>query len=173
MIGFIDTLYTPLGTVGRYRAITDVHFTVHRYTHTLRFSVFTSHILVTDFNTGTTAVSLNHTLEISLYCSTLQIFLFASQLNSLNSFIICNCELRNSQSNFLLPSSYPGRLASRNSADSNDLFRPIYNPSARTTQKTSSLLLRRRVHRRLFGCCLRIRCRGNVFTEQLLSNEHL
>jgi hypothetical protein len=36
----------------------------------------------------------------------------------------------------LLPSSYPGRLASRNSTESNDLLFPFYNPSARTMQKT-------------------------------------
>jgi hypothetical protein len=36
----------------------------------------------------------------------------------------------------LLPSSYLGRLASRNSTDSSDPLCPFYNPSARTAQKT-------------------------------------
>jgi hypothetical protein len=47
-------------------------------------------------------------------------------------------------------------------------------------QKTqASLLLGRRIHsavaqqRKLLDCCLRIRCRGNVFTESLPSNERL
>jgi hypothetical protein len=35
----------------------------------------------------------------------------------------------------LLPSSYPGRLASRNSTDSNDLLCPFYKSSALTKQK--------------------------------------
>jgi hypothetical protein len=39
----------------------------------------------------------------------------------------------------LLPISYPGRLASRNSTNSNDLLCLLYNPSARTTQKTQPL----------------------------------
>jgi hypothetical protein len=40
MIGFIDTLFTQLGTTGNYSAIADLH--------TLVFSVFTSRILATD-----------------------------------------------------------------------------------------------------------------------------
>jgi hypothetical protein len=52
MIGFIDTLYTVLGTTGNYSAIADLntHFTVHLYTR-IEFSVFTSRILATDFVT--------------------------------------------------------------------------------------------------------------------------
>jgi hypothetical protein len=56
MIGFIDHLYTALGTTGNYSGIADLHtllvqFTVslslslshtHTHTHTLWFSVFTS-----------------------------------------------------------------------------------------------------------------------------------
>jgi hypothetical protein len=53
----------------------------------------------------------------------------------------------------LLPSSYPGRLASRNSTDSNDLLCPFYNNSARTTQKTPPLY-----------------CLEGVFTASLHSN---
>jgi hypothetical protein len=48
MIGFIDTLYTPLGTTGNYRSIADLHTLQFTVTHTLVFSVFTSHILATD-----------------------------------------------------------------------------------------------------------------------------
>jgi hypothetical protein len=33
MIGFIDTLYTPLGTTDNYSAVTDLQFTVHCYTY--------------------------------------------------------------------------------------------------------------------------------------------
>jgi hypothetical protein len=44
------------------------------HTHTPGFSVFTSHVLATDFNTGTTTVSLNYTLQISQYCSTYKVF---------------------------------------------------------------------------------------------------
>jgi hypothetical protein len=39
----------------------------------------------------------------------------------------------------LLPSAYPGRLASRNSTAWDDLLCPFYNPSAWTTQKTQPL----------------------------------
>jgi hypothetical protein len=70
MIGFIDTLYTPLGSTGNYSAIADLHTSRYTVTHTLRFSVFTSRILVTDFYTGAITVSLNHSVKISLYYST-------------------------------------------------------------------------------------------------------
>jgi hypothetical protein len=62
MIGFIDTLYTLLGTTGNYSAIADLH-TLHfavslSLTHTLGFSVFPSRIMATDFNTVIIPVSL-------------------------------------------------------------------------------------------------------------------
>jgi hypothetical protein len=48
MIGFIDTLYTPLGTTGNYSAIYDLRTLQLTVTHALGFSVFTSRILATD-----------------------------------------------------------------------------------------------------------------------------
>jgi hypothetical protein len=39
----------------------------------------------------------------------------------------------------MLPSSYSGRLASRNSTNSNDLLCPFYNAPVRTTQRTQPL----------------------------------
>jgi hypothetical protein len=55
----------------------------------------------------------------------------------------------------------------------------LYNHFARTTQKTGSLLLGRRVYRavakqrKLLDCCFCIPCRGNMFTESLPSNGRL
>jgi hypothetical protein len=48
MIGFIDTLYTQLGTTGNYRAIAALHTSQFTVTHALGYSVFTSRILVTE-----------------------------------------------------------------------------------------------------------------------------
>jgi hypothetical protein len=48
MIGFIDTLYIPLGTTGNYSAIAVLHTLQFTVTHALGFSVFTSLILATD-----------------------------------------------------------------------------------------------------------------------------
>jgi hypothetical protein len=142
-----------------------LQFTV---THTLGFSVFSSRTLVTAFNTGTTTVSQNHRLQVSLYYSTHTDFssLLDFQLNSLESSIIWKLPARE------LSSSYPGRLASRNSTDSNDLLRPFYNRLARTTQKTSSVV-EKACAQKLFDCCLLIRCPGNVFTKHLPSNGRL
>jgi hypothetical protein len=57
MIGFFDTSYTHLGTIGNYSAITDLHTLPITRTFQV-FSVFTSRILVTDFNTVIIPVSL-------------------------------------------------------------------------------------------------------------------
>jgi hypothetical protein len=51
MIGFIDHLHTPLRTTNNYSAVADLHTLRFTITHTLGFSVFTSLILATDFNT--------------------------------------------------------------------------------------------------------------------------
>jgi hypothetical protein len=49
MIGFTDTLYTPLETTGNTAsAIADLHTLQFTVTHALGFSVFNSRILVTD-----------------------------------------------------------------------------------------------------------------------------
>jgi hypothetical protein len=45
MTGFIETFYTPLGTMGHYSAIVDLHTLQFTVTN---FSVFTSRILATD-----------------------------------------------------------------------------------------------------------------------------
>jgi hypothetical protein len=50
MIGFIDTLCTPLGTTGNYSAISDLHTLQFTVTHVLGFPVFTSRILVTNLS---------------------------------------------------------------------------------------------------------------------------
>jgi hypothetical protein len=58
MIGFIDTVYTALGTTHNYNATADLHTLEFTVTHALWFSVFTSRILATDFHTVVIPVSL-------------------------------------------------------------------------------------------------------------------
>jgi hypothetical protein len=138
MIGFIDTLSTVLGTTCNYSSISDLHTSQFTVTHALRFSVFTSRILATD---ASVSLLLQITYEVFLAQSNsfltiiLQLPIPKTQLNSIS----------------LLPSSYPGRLASRNSTlhfSAIILYCRIllYNHVARTTQKTQLLLLRRRVY---------------------------
>jgi hypothetical protein len=102
MIGFIDTLYIytlGLQAIQRYRWSTN--FTVH-LTHALEFSVHTTRILPTDFNIVPLSLQITH--EVSF-----------SQPNSFFA-IILQLPIPNTRLNSipLLPSSYPGRLASRN-----------------------------------------------------------
>jgi hypothetical protein len=49
MIGFINTLYTQLGTTGNYSAIADLRTSQFTVARAQGFSVFTSRILATDF----------------------------------------------------------------------------------------------------------------------------
>jgi hypothetical protein len=62
MIGFIDTLHTPLGTTGNYSAIAylnTLQFTVtHTHYGSQSITVSTSRFLATDFSTGTITVTL-------------------------------------------------------------------------------------------------------------------
>jgi hypothetical protein len=58
MIGFIDTLHTPLRTTINYGATADLHTSQFTVTYKLGISVFTSRILATDFNTVIIPVSL-------------------------------------------------------------------------------------------------------------------
>jgi hypothetical protein len=48
MLGFIDTLFTQLGTTGNYNAIADLYTLQFIVTHALGFLVFASRILATD-----------------------------------------------------------------------------------------------------------------------------
>jgi hypothetical protein len=74
IIGFIDHSQVVLQTTITLSLFT--HFTVHCYTRWCPQSITVSTIrfLATDFNTGTIRVSLNYTLQISLYYSTRKVF---------------------------------------------------------------------------------------------------
>jgi hypothetical protein len=58
MIGFIDTLYTALGTTGNYSEAADLHPLEFTVTHAIGFSAVISLILATDFTTVVILVSL-------------------------------------------------------------------------------------------------------------------
>jgi hypothetical protein len=85
----------------------------------------------------------------------------------------------------LLPSSYPARLASRKSADLNDLLCPSYSPSAWTTQKRhpsiveetylpcrciATVAARTIWKTPIFYRCACVCFRGNMFTKPFLRN---
>jgi hypothetical protein len=133
VIGFIDTLFTQLGTTCNYSAIADLHTLQFTTAHTLGFSVFTSRILATDAQS-------NSFLDISSQSP--------STADSLSSIP-------------LLPSSYPGRLASRNTAQflSTELF-----------FITTLHRLRRKHSLSIVGkACLQHRCIATEVTRLLLA----
>jgi hypothetical protein len=85
VIGFIDHLQVVQQTTITLSLF--LHFTVHCYTHKCpqSISVYTIRFLATEFNSGTTAVSLNYALQISRCCSTYKVL--SSQPDcQLNSF---------------------------------------------------------------------------------------
>jgi hypothetical protein len=119
------------------------------------YSIFTSCILATDFNTGTITVSLNYTLQISQYYIT-QSLLSIAGLSTLNWTALNNSDALIP----LLPSSYPGRLVSWNSTDSNNLLVIFIAPGHGLHRKHSSSTV---AHTRLWG---------NAPTQLFHSNGH-
>jgi hypothetical protein len=109
------------GTRGNYSAVTVLHTLQFTVAHALGFSVFTSRILATD-------LSQSHCHFKSH---------IKSSYHSLISFLplFCNSQLNSA---LLLPSSYPGRLASRNPTRRPNWIL-LYNHFVRTTQKTGPL----------------------------------
>jgi hypothetical protein len=91
-------LIRQLGTTGNHSATAISHTSQFTVTHALGFSVFTSRILATDFITVSLSLQITHEVFFALPNSFLAIIL---QLST--QFISP------------LPSSCPGRLASRNS----------------------------------------------------------
>jgi hypothetical protein len=67
MIGFIDTLFTQLGTTGNYGAIADLHTLQFTVTYALGFSVFTSLILAMDSITVSLSLQVTHEVFLSHY----------------------------------------------------------------------------------------------------------
>jgi hypothetical protein len=103
MIGFIAPYTSTTRDYRQYSAIADLHTSQFTVVHVLGFSVFTSRILATDlqqshYHFKSHTKSFSHSLVpfLPLFCNLL---IPKTRLNSIP----------------LLPSSYPGRLASRNS----------------------------------------------------------
>jgi hypothetical protein len=152
IIGFIDHLYTPLGTTSNYSAIVILHTLQFTVTHALGFSIFTSRILATD-------------LQQSHY-------LFKSHMkpsfHGLSPFLplFWNCKFRKLDSvQFLcsqahIMSGWP--LETRLTLLS---FHLHYNNFARTTQKTQlSIIAKACLQRHCISTevWLRSRCSENV-----------
>jgi hypothetical protein len=122
MFGFIHTTRD----CKQYSAIAVLHTLQFAVTHALEFSVFTSRILATDLQ------------QSHCHLKSHMKFSFHSLIPFLP--LLCNCQ-RSSVP--LFPSSYSGRLASRSwTLLLKRTF--LYNHFARTTQKTSVLLLGKR-----------------------------
>jgi hypothetical protein len=144
MIGFIDILYTALGATGN----TALSLFYSFYSLTLHTCwCFQSSVVVSwqriHNSLTVTAAHMKSSLDSQIPFSSfllnhlrLPYFQFSAATDNSGTRL---------SSIPLLPSSYPGRLASRNSTNSNDLC-PFYNPTARTTKKTAYVLLRRRVY---------------------------
>jgi hypothetical protein len=97
MIGFIDALYTELGTTGNYSAIADLHTLQFTVAHALGFSVFTSRILATDISQSHCNFKLHsksscHSLILS--CRFFSTTLDCHFQNSTHFFTTTNCSLR-------------------------------------------------------------------------------
>jgi hypothetical protein len=167
MIGFIDTLFTQLGTTGNYSAVAVLHtsrYTVaHTHTH--------SHTKILRFHKSYPG---NGFISLTVTSNNTQSVLFTAQ------FLSCHYSATDN-SIPQIPSSYPGRLASRNSNQfiSTELFliTTLYEP--RRKHKLSiagkACLQRRCIATevtRVFvaaGMCLRSRCLAmNVYSDFII-----
>jgi hypothetical protein len=108
MIGFINILFTVFETIGKRELSLFPHFTVHRYTRT-RILILHYPYPGNGFITVSLLLQITHEASFAQPNSFLAIILQLSIPKTLLNSI------------HLLPSSYPGRLASRNSADSSQL----------------------------------------------------
>jgi hypothetical protein len=144
MIGFIDTLFTQLGTTSNYSAIANLHTLQFTVTHALGFSVFTSRIPAADlqpshcnFNSHMKSSFHNPIPFLPLFCS--------RQFRRLDSVrFLC------SQAHILAG----WRLGTRLDYPLDGLnWTLLHKHSERTTQKTQSLY-----------------CREGMFTSLLHSN---
>jgi hypothetical protein len=102
MIGFIDTLYIPLGTTGKYSASATSALLQFTAGNTSVLSLLQSPLSISRQRILTQELIESHT-PVKYRCTAAQV---VCQLNSLDS-IICqlptaNCQLRNSQINSLL-----------------------------------------------------------------------
>jgi hypothetical protein len=70
--GFIDRLYTPLGTTNNCSAITEIHKSLHAKS-TSALSVFNGLFLVTDVNSGDSLASRVKVLPVRRISRTLSI----------------------------------------------------------------------------------------------------
>jgi hypothetical protein len=82
MVGFIDTLFTQLGTTGNYRAIAILHALQFTVTHTLGFSVFTSRILTTDLQQYDCNLKITHEVFFAPPNHILAVIVDSIQFNS-------------------------------------------------------------------------------------------
>jgi hypothetical protein len=175
MIGFIDTLYTVLGTTCK-TALSLICTLYSSPLHTHYGSVFTSRILATDYS----QFHCNYTshMQSSFHSLTPFLPLFCQLADSKDSTQFSSCAPRfipwQAGVSKLDSALYAARLSF--STWSRLLTVSFYDPSARTTQKTASLLLRRLVYwsvaYQLTSLCCTHTVRGTVFTESLPSNGY-
>jgi hypothetical protein len=119
-----------------------------------------------------------HTMKSSLHSLIPFLSLFSNSFDCrLSQFYAATDKYGDSPNSIpLQPSSYPGRLASRNSINSSQLNSSLQSLHTDQTENTvykipyccvfTDPLLRKG----FFYCCVRIRCRGNVFTDPLTRN---
>jgi hypothetical protein len=163
MISFIALISSTRNFVtrGNHSATSNRHTLQFSATHTSVLSLLQSPIAVSWLRILTQrllTVSLNHALQILLYYSIHKVFTSQS-------------DFQHSPELVATPSQSSSTAVSRDPLNSNiaGFISSLCRVKSDLPENAVSIV----IAQQYFHCCLRIRCRGKLFTESLPSNERL
>jgi hypothetical protein len=177
-IGFTDHLYTALGTTRDYSTAANLHTLRFTVANTSVLSLLQSPLFVSWqwILTQQLTVSLNHTLQISLYYSTYKAFTSlptsSSQLNSLDSSVICQLSTPEFSIQFSAATAISSHLSPQSStldcqfSESKSKSKLCYDQTENTVSNNTPIVMSTDPLPRngFLYCCVHVHFHRNLFT---------